>query len=249
MAAPISRTRNQVSEITHLAPIKPGIVQRRDGQPPLTYADRLKFILEAFNRREEAGFPSVIRLFRGIHFAQWALIDGDTRLMLNVTFDGDWRDYLRSLVEDVPAFLHLIWSNCEGWEPVQGNPEALFSFIRAYQTRVSFFYAHHPQYTVRDIDRIGAIAAGAVQHPLATAAEVCASVERAARPVSFASRQQSALAQFDASPPRTKLETAKRGFTALIGSLYADEEYRSAFRESFGNDPGPAPAPPVGGQP
>jgi hypothetical protein len=253
MAESFVRGRGEIMEITHIAPVRRGIVPkelRGKASGPITYADRLKTILDAFQRREDRKFPSVIRLFRGIHVAKWALIDGDTRLLLDVVFDGHFRDYLRSLSHEVPAFLDLIWSNCEGWEPVAKNPDQLISFIEAYQVKVNFLYAHHPQLTVRDIDWLlelrAAVEAEDLPDEVRRKLYQCISVQL--EPKSTADRQKALLQEFDQTKPetsrpapaqqvpRTPLEIAKGGFKKVIGSLYNDEAYRSAYRESFGLD-------------
>jgi deferrochelatase/peroxidase EfeB len=145
-----SRGRGELSELTHVAPIKQGLVPGVGK----TYADRLRIVLESFHSREELGFPGVIRLFRGIHTAQWAMLDGDTRLMLNVVFDGDLRGYLRALARDIPGSLGLVWSNCEGWRATHTDTEILVDFIERHQVRNNFFYAHFPKLTVPDVDAL-----------------------------------------------------------------------------------------------
>jgi hypothetical protein len=258
MTEPVSRGRGEITEITHIAPIRKGLVpvKQRDSAP-ITYVDRLKTILEAFHRREDTGFPSVIRMFRGIHSAQWALLDGDSRLMLNVVFDGDWSDYLRSLAFDVPAFLHLIWSNCEGWQDVTGDPEQLFSFIKAYQVRVSFLYAHHPSLTVRDVDwleHLRKIAQDGKGDSISRAELLrSASVGLEAKPMDV--RRAELLKEYEAraraantQPPRSlsPLGYAQYAFVQVIKPLYESTDFKRAYVEAFGEEP---TTPQIGGTP
>jgi len=254
MAESIIRGRGEITEITHIAPVRRGIVPvalRGKAMAPITYVDRLKTTLDAFQRREDRKFPSVIRLFRGIHVAKWALIDGDTRLLLDVVFDGNFRDYLRSLAHEVPAFLHVIWSNCEGWESVAENPEQLISFIEAYQVKVNFLYAHHPQLTVRDIDWLLELRAAVEAQGFSEDARraLYQRIGAALEPKSTAVRKRDLLQKFDQTTPQNgrsgpahvqgegALKVVKAGFKAVIGSLYDDKAYRSAYRESFGEEP------------
>jgi len=216
----LSRGREEVTELVHIAPIRRGLVQRGElPSPGICYADRLRTILEAFHRREDEGFPSVNRIFRGIHSAQWALLDGDSRLMLSVVFDGTFNDYMRALAREVPGMLGLIWSNCEGWKPVQGDPDQMIQFIRRYQVKVAFLYVHHPQLTVPDIDRL-----------------IHANVPA---PASAEERLEKALQEYEARVVRT--DTLKdpvfdsyQKFQLLIGSLYTKEELDLASNEAYG---------------
>src|SRR5688572_16474989 len=144
-----SRKRGQISELTHIAPIKQGYVfPPYAGVKPIRYADRLRTVLEAFNNREDLGAPGVIRLFRGIHNVKWALLDGDTRLMVNVVFDGDLHFYLRALARNTSGLLSVVWSNCEGWKDPHDDPKLLIDFIERHQVRANFFYAQYPELTV-----------------------------------------------------------------------------------------------------
>lgn len=241
MGEPLSRRRGEINEILHIAPIRRGLVpkeRRGEGSAPITYADRLKIILEAFQRREDAGFPGVIRTFRGIHTAEWALLDGDTRLLLSVVFDGDWFDYLAALTREVPGFLHLIWSNCEGWEPVDHAPEKLFRFIQAFQVRVSFLYAHHPELTVQDIDWLLALRRAAEARQLLPALDPGVAAQLA--PITPEERRDRALAAYERDvraegSDESSVDRAVRAFGGVMSSLYPAAEVAKAGCETFGD--------------
>lgn len=71
--------RGATSEITFIAPIRRGMVTDPD-HAGLSYSDRLKRVLEAFNDRENEydgrlPVPLALRAFRGIHFAHLVLLD------------------------------------------------------------------------------------------------------------------------------------------------------------------------------
>lgn len=238
----VSKRRGQISELTHLVPIRRGLVPAREwgdktarelDLAPIarsTYAVRLGTILQAFDDRESSGFPSVIRLFRQIHAAKWVILDGGTRLLLSVVFDGDWGDYMRALARDVPAMLHLIWSNTVGWDPDFLSRERdrrakhLMDFIAAYQLEVSFLYAHHPQLTVRDIDELLAAGQPRTEHDIELAMG------------STARRQRLLL---EAYARDHSLDQAQSRFRALLAPRYDTNAFRSAYRETFGEEAAP----------
>lgn len=166
MPESVSRIRGVVGEITFIAPIKQGFVPGLDApqHKPIRYADRLRLVLEAFNDREDQydatrarRVPTGLRAFGGIQFAHLALIDGDTRLLFSVDFDGSPHDYLAGLAINVPWLLELVFSNCQGWQPVEGNPGTLIKFIEAHQVLTNFWYAHLPGATVRDREWLHAL--------------------------------------------------------------------------------------------
>jgi hypothetical protein len=154
-----SKTAGHVTEITHIVPFKPGGPIELHG---IRYADRCRIVLEAFARFEAEGFVLPVRRFTGIHFARWALIDGDTRLLFTTNFDGTWDEYIRAFVRDIPWSLGLLWQNCENYPSDRKGPGnqiipaaadyALFSkFVKRYQVESSLFYADYGELTVRDI--------------------------------------------------------------------------------------------------
>lgn len=219
-----SRGRGVISELTHIAPIKQGIVAGKN----ITYADRMRTMLGVFHDRETQGFPGVIRLFRGIHTSQWTMLDGDTRLMLNVIFDGDLRGYLRALTRDVSGLLTLVWSNCEGWESTYNNPQALIDFIERFQVRNNFFYAQHPSLTVPDVeslmslrDAYQALPADAPLH------ELQKQLYADSTPKALVERTHEAIDKYE------KKREAREAFKLLLATLYDDQEAARALDETF----------------
>jgi hypothetical protein len=153
-----SKTAGRVTEITHIVPFKIGGPEALHG---IRYSDRCRIVLESFARFEGEGFVLPVRRFSGIHFARWALIDGDTRLLFTTNFDGTWEEYIRAFVRDIPWSLGLLWQNCENFpsdrmvdgKVVPGAADyALFSqFVERYQVESSLFYADYGELTVRDV--------------------------------------------------------------------------------------------------
>lgn len=219
-----SRGRGVISELTHIAPIKQGMVPGK----PISYADRLRTMLEVFHKREDPGFPGVIRMFRGIHTSQWALLDGDTRLMLNVIFDGDLHGYLRGLARDVSGVLGLVWSNCEGWQSPYDNPQALIDFIERYQVRNNFFYAHNPGLTVPDVEGLQSLReAYNGLSPTASVRDLQEAVYTKSVPRSLVARTH---AGFDAYGKR---DESRLSFRLLLERLYSCQEVERALDEQF----------------
>jgi hypothetical protein len=241
-----SQQRQELNEIVHIAPLRMGMVpkaERGKDSPEIRYIDRLGAILDLYNAGEEQGFPSVIRIFRGIHTAKWALIDGDTRLMLSVVFDGDWYDYLRGLALTVPALLDSIWSNCEGWRSLEKEPDKrLFDFIRRYQVKARFFYAHHPALSVREVDTLTVsrdalkkIKCTAEHHDCRALVQEKIATKLAPRP--WDDRQQAALAEYEAGQKETGgpgIAQHQAAFRAVVGTLYEAKRFNLAFKEAFG---------------
>jgi hypothetical protein len=154
-----SKVAGRVREITHIVPFRQGGPAGLHG---IRYADRCRIVLEAFADLENEGFVLPVRRFTGIHFARWALIDGDTRLLFTTNFDGSWEEYIRAFVREIPWSLGLVWQNCENYPPDRIGPDgeviaaaadyALFSkFVDRYQVEASLFYADYGELSVRDV--------------------------------------------------------------------------------------------------
>jgi hypothetical protein len=204
----------------------------------LRYADRLRIVLDSFNSREERGTPGVIRVFRGLHTASWAMLDGDTKLLLSVVFDGDLHGYLRALARDIPATLALVWSNCEGWVDTRDDPQILIDFIERHEVRASFFYAQYPELTVPDLEELlqlkAAYASADVELPCTR--ELQAELHRATTPISRAARIERL---FQAYGERERLEES---IWSLFSSLYDSTLVERVHRETFDGEAPAAPA-------
>jgi predicted acylesterase/phospholipase RssA/deferrochelatase/peroxidase EfeB len=151
------------SELLLIAPIKQGLVPI----PPTTsYTTRLGELLVAlFELRsaaiERSGNQLVGPLERvtTLHFIQWAILDGGTRLLLAVTFDGPWESYIRGIVDDAGPFLDLIFGHCEGYEGHSSDKgyEAFASWVRAHQIQCQFFHSAFPDISSDDVRYLQAV--------------------------------------------------------------------------------------------
>jgi len=236
--------RGATSEITFIAPIRRGMVTDPVGAG-ISYSDRLKRVLEAFNEREDAfdgkhSVPLALRAFRGIHFAHLALLDGDTRLLFSVDFDGSAADYLAGLSCEVPWLLNLVFGNCVGWTPVNDRPERLIQFVRSYQVKTHFWYAHAPALSIRDIEWLDALRCQ-LEACLGESKDLGA--ELAARLMAAATQQAAPrpigrrIAQmFDAQETAGEGKAravAQRQFQAAFSSIFPEGHWREAYRETF----------------
>ena len=244
----VSRRRGATSELTFIAPIKRGNVPNI--RATLSYSDRLKRILTVFNDRENAfngrnPVPLGLRAFQGIHFAHLVLIDGDTRFLFAVSFDGSASSYLAGLSTDVPWLVHLVFSNCVGWQLIDQRPQVLIEFITRHQVETNFWYAHSPQTSVRDAEWLQALRREVEHAPADTnarqwSAQLQAAATQACAPRTHARRLAQMFAmQEDSAAAEAH---AKAQFQGVFEPLYERAEWTAAYRETFGEDvPGGKP--------
>jgi hypothetical protein len=166
-------------------------------------------------------------------------------LLFSVDFDGAPRDYLAGLANNVPWLLHLVFSNCEGWKPVENDPWQLIRFIEAHQVKTHFWYAHMPELTARDLEWCTAMnreldsasQGGAAQAELV--AELRARVSAATAPMSLTEHidrmfeeQDRATAQKTIPDIRT---VARTQFERTFANFYPDAVVTRALKESLGS--------------
>jgi hypothetical protein len=132
----ISKTIGQVTELTVIAPLKPGA------------AVSLRQVLNAL----QVSPDSPIKKINTIHFARWVIIDNDTRLLFTSNFDGDWVDYLRDFSQITPTGMDKIFGHCDGYpEGGCADFEAFRKYVRKYQVRTDLFYAAYPESSVKAV--------------------------------------------------------------------------------------------------
>src|SRR6185436_8852033 len=112
----IVKTRGMggASDLTLLAPIKPGLIPSLES---VTYKTRVKRLLTALNTgRASAHEYSLLRAFSDavervgrIHSVRVAVIESQHQdlVLLAVTFDGPWDSYIRVLWQKVGALLDV----------------------------------------------------------------------------------------------------------------------------------------------
>ena len=91
-----------------------------------------------------------------VHFARFIFLDGDSRLALLTTFDGDFEEYLRWFVDNVGDLFDDLFKHIEDGPraPVRENPDDFVATIRRYhiQPAGGYFYSAYPQLEVGDIN-------------------------------------------------------------------------------------------------
>ena len=104
---------------------------------------------------------------RTVHFAHWALMNNNSRLLFMSNFDGTWDSYLDDFIEKASTGTTLAWTNCTG------SPLAAFlvlqgvtkgrqfkAWARASMAPNLFWFSAYPTLTVNQIERNHIIAEG-----------------------------------------------------------------------------------------
>jgi hypothetical protein len=132
----VSKTIGIVTELTVIAPLKPG------------GAAKLRAVLDGLQIDPD----SPIKQIDTIHFARWVIFDDDTRMLFTSNFDGSWETYLRDFSQKTPQGMDAIFGNCEGY-PAGGcaDFEAFRQYVRDHQVPTDLFYAAYPDSSVRAV--------------------------------------------------------------------------------------------------
>lgn len=147
-----------VSELTLLADLRPELVEIRQ---TMTHATRLRILLRTLYGIRRAGIEeSIQRRPRGplerlefLHFVRFALLDGDTKFLLAVTFDGAWEPYIRAIAEQAGPLLDVIFCHTQGYNAHSSDRGYLrfAEWVRRHQVETDFFFADAPGTTARDV--------------------------------------------------------------------------------------------------
>jgi hypothetical protein len=132
--------RNNVTELTAIAPLKPG------------GADLLRMIFAGRKAAEAKGESSPIEQIESIHYARWVILDGGTRLLFTSNFDGDLEGYLSEFAERDEGPLNLIFGNCVGW-PGARPVGPFIQYVRDHMIAAEYYYSAYPRHTVKEIKR------------------------------------------------------------------------------------------------
>lgn len=104
---------------------------------------------------------------RTIHFAHWARVNNDSRLMFFSNFDQTWESYLDDFIEKAHAGLTLAWSCSVGFPPtrflVKDGASHGFQFkewARHSMAVSRFWYSAYPDLTTDQIERNHRLAEG-----------------------------------------------------------------------------------------
>lgn len=104
---------------------------------------------------------------RTIHFAHWALVNNESRLMFFSNFDQTWESYLDDFIEKAHQGLSLAWSCGVGFPPVRfliydgASHGGQFKEWARHSMAVSrFWYSAYPDLTTDQIERNYRVALG-----------------------------------------------------------------------------------------
>jgi hypothetical protein len=104
---------------------------------------------------------------RTIHFAHWARVNNDSRLMFFSNFDQTWESYLDDFIEKAHAGLTLAWCCGVGFPPTRflvkdgaSNGRQFKEWARHSMTVSRFWYSAYKNLTAEQIERNYRIALG-----------------------------------------------------------------------------------------
>src|SRR5882672_6961793 len=150
-----SRNVGKSSDLTLLAPLRSGLVSSLDA---VTYKSRVKRLLRALHsgrtRSHEYAFARLIsdavERVGVIQSVRVAVVEPEDKVLLAVSFDGNWDSYLRVLWHKVGALLDVIFCNTEGYVQAKlVHFDDWAAWVRSVQIETSFFYGS-PEVTAFD---------------------------------------------------------------------------------------------------
>jgi hypothetical protein len=124
-----------VSELTLIAPLKPG------------GADRLRKIFKLIDGNL-AGAGQVGTL----HNMRFVFLDDATKLLFATAYDGEWDPYIDDFATKIPEMMDYIFSSIEGWPGIH-SPEVK-DFIVGFQLPAEAWYVSQPSMTVAEEHRL-----------------------------------------------------------------------------------------------
>src|SRR4051812_38114149 len=134
------------SDLTLLAPIKPGFVESLES---VTYKTRIKRVLETLHgARTMAHEHHTARLLSdsvervgAINSVRVAVLEPEDKVLLAVTFDGVWESYIRVLWQKVGALLDVIFCNTVDYVTAYDHTfEEWVGWANRVQVETAFFY-------------------------------------------------------------------------------------------------------------
>jgi hypothetical protein len=136
-AGRIGAREGKVSELTIIAPLKPG------------GAKRMRAFFETLHGN--VGNQGV-EMVGTVHDMRWVFLDNDTKLLFASTYDGDWDPYIDDFATKIPDILDLQFGEIDGWPGVR-NP-AVKDFIVKHQIQAHYWYVANPALTVVETKRL-----------------------------------------------------------------------------------------------
>jgi deferrochelatase/peroxidase EfeB len=149
------RSLGGCSDLTLLAPIKPGFVESLES---VTYKTRIKRVLDALHgartashEQHTAGLLSdAVERVGAIHSVRVAVLEPEDKVLLAVTFDGSRDSYIRVLWDKVGTLLDLIFCGTVDYVTAFDHSfDEWCAWADRVQVETRFFYGP-PEETARD---------------------------------------------------------------------------------------------------
>ena len=151
-----SRTLGGSSDLTLLAPIKPGFI---DSLETVTYKTRIKRVLATLHGARQTTYEyAAARLLSDsiervgvILSVRVAVLEPEDKVLLVVTFDGNWESYIRVLWDKVGTLLDLIFCSTQDYVTAYNHRfDEWTEWAARVQVESNFFYGP-PEFTARDM--------------------------------------------------------------------------------------------------
>ncbi len=118
-------------------------------------------------RAQKAARHGYLGSMRTIHFAHWARVNNDSRLMFFSNFDQTWESYLDDFIEKAHAGLTLAWSSGVGFPPTRflvkdgaSHGRQFKEWARHSMAVSRFWYSAYKDLTAEQVERNYRIALG-----------------------------------------------------------------------------------------
>lgn len=135
---------NGVSELTVIAPLKPG------------GAERLMKIFDLLHHSFQEA-----RKVGTLHDMRFVFLDNNTKMLFATAYDGDFDVYINDFATKIPLEMDLIFSSVEGW-PGIADP-SVKDFIVQHQIQATAWYVDEAQGSVPETTRRNKMSAAADQ--------------------------------------------------------------------------------------
>ncbi len=151
------------NQLTHLVPIKPGMLRMFSLRLVLWAIDLLA--KNYFDRGNLGGIPS-------IHYARWMILKEQRQLLFFSNFDGSWESYLGDFVDQAASGLTGVWSNTVGFPRslflvLRGarDEERFKNWTRAHQVETQIWYSAYPNLSVQNVNENTVLRRGLAERP------------------------------------------------------------------------------------
>ncbi|MDM0028966.1 Dyp-type peroxidase domain-containing protein [Variovorax saccharolyticus] len=143
------------SDLTILAPVRPGLVDSLD---TITFKTRVKRVLDVLHGARQSSHEfamarwvsDAIERVEVIQSVRVAVLEPQESVMLAVSFDGGWESYIRVLWARVGTLLDLIFCNTIDYVTARDHSfDEWMAWVRVRQVETGFFYGP-PDTTWRD---------------------------------------------------------------------------------------------------